>query len=96
MRYPWLSKNRLATHDRTIEIASHKVSGHDAQIEDKHRHKIGAEELYGHAQVIKGIGHAVREAAVDEQRNTKKQGQDISLTGKGYRSRHDETAGYGE
>ena len=91
MRYPWLSENRFATHDRTIEIASHKVSGHDTQIEDKHRHEIGAKELYGHAQVIKGIGHTVGEATVDEQRNTKKQRQDISLTGKGYNGGHDES-----
>ena len=31
------------------------------------------------------------EAAVDEQRNTKKQGQDIAFTGKGYNSGHDES-----
>ena len=91
MRHSWLSENRLATHDRTIEIASYKVAGHDTQIEDKHRHEIGAKELYGHAQVIKGIGHTVGEAAINEQRNTKKQGQDISLTGKGYNGGHDES-----
>lgn len=56
--------------DEAIEVAPHEVTRYEAGIQHEKFGEVGTRIGYGHGEVVKGIGQAVREAAVDEEGHT--------------------------
>ena len=80
--------------DDTIEIAADEVAENNTCIHSDDLNGMNLPESERNAEVIEGIGHAVGEAAYDEERHTEEKRQVLLLAGKLYCCGHDESASY--
>ena len=80
--------------DDTIEIAADEVADNDTCIYSDDLNGMNLPESERNAEVIEGIGHAVGEAAYDEERHTEKEREVLLLAGKLNGCGHYEAASY--
>ena len=56
-----------------VEVAAEEIADDEREVEKQHAAGVGGEERCRGCHVIKGVGNAVREAAVDEERHGEEQ-----------------------
>ena len=82
--------------DDPIEVAADEVAEYDTCIHADDLKSMELPESERDAKVIEGIGHAVGEAADDEERNTEQEREILLLTGELNGCSHNETASYAQ
>ena len=61
----------IFSQDDAVEVAADKVTKDDADIHTEYLEGMCLQECYRHCAIVEGVGHAVGEAAYDEERNCK-------------------------
>lgn len=82
----------IFSQNDAVEVAADKVTQDDADIDAEDLEGMSLEEGYRHCTIVKGVGHAVGEAAYDEERNCEKEREHVAFAGECHRSGHEESA----
>ena len=82
----------IFSQNDAVEVAADKVTQDDADIDAEDLEGMSLEEGYRHSTIVKGVGHAVGEAAYDEERNCEQEREHVAFAGKCHRSGHEQTA----
>ena len=75
-----------------VKVASNKVTKDYADIDAEDLEGMRLEEGRRHCAIVEGVGHAVGEAAYDEERNCEKERKHVAFAGECHRSGHEEAA----
>ena len=78
------------------QITPDKVTYDDADIHTYDLQPMGLKEGNWNGKIIEGIGHAVREATYDKERNSKKEREIVLLARESHRRCHYESAAYAQ
>ena len=75
-----------------VKVAADKVTKDDADIHTEYLEGMRLEECYRHTCVVERVGHAVGEAAYDEERNCEQERKHIAFAGECHCCGHEQTA----
>ena len=82
----------IFSQNDAVEVAADKVTQHDADIDAEDLEGMRLQEGNRHRTIVEGVGHAVGEAAYDEERNCKQERQIVLLAGKAHGGGHHHAA----
>ena len=82
----------IFSQDDAIEIAADQVTQHDADIDAEDLEGMRLQEGRRHRAIVEGVGHAVGEAAYDEERNREQEREHVALAGECHSCCHEQTA----
>ena len=76
----------------SVKIAANQVAKHCADVDAENFKRVKFPECERGREVVEGVGHAVGEAAYDEERNCEKERKHVAFAGECHRSGHEEAA----